>query len=148
CRHLGIAEGTVHCKDDDPEKCGMEIVSHVLKLRGQCRVGLVGFNPAIARKLVGAFGCGNVRIMDLSNDNIKSVKCGIRIEDGATASESLIRWADMVLITGTTLVNGTFDGLWNCAQEHGKNCLTYGITGAGVSSLTGIGRICPFGRNS
>ncbi|MFH1723754.1 MAG: DUF364 domain-containing protein [Elusimicrobiota bacterium] len=147
CRALGMAEGTVHCKDDEPEQCGSKIAAHILERWGRVRVGLFGFNPAIAQKLIRVFGRGRTRIADLDDDNIGSVKSGVKIEDGETASEDIIRWSDVCLITGTTLLNGTFDSLAACAKRHGTDFLIYGMTVAGVSSLTGLPRQCYFGRN-
>ncbi|MFC1679853.1 hypothetical protein ACFL2T_06555, partial [Elusimicrobiota bacterium] len=30
CRAIGVADDTVHCKDDDPERCGLKIAEHIL----------------------------------------------------------------------------------------------------------------------
>ncbi|MFA5137678.1 MAG: DUF364 domain-containing protein [Elusimicrobiota bacterium] len=147
CRALGLASGTVHCKDGDPERCGSRIAGVILARRGACRVGLVGFNPALAAHLVRALGRRRVRILDLNASNIGEVKSGVRVEDGARAAEEVVRWADVVLVTGTTLVNGTFDVLLRLVHEHGKDYLPYGITIAGVSVLLGLPRECPCGRN-
>ena len=49
----------------------------------------------------------------------------------------------MVLVTGTTLVNGTFDDLWNYSRDVKKELLLYGVTSAGVCKLMNLPRICP-----
>ena len=69
-RHLGLARGTVHCRDDDPEDCGREIARTLAERYGSPRVGLIGLNPAIAEHLVNALGPDRVRITDLDPDRI------------------------------------------------------------------------------
>jgi len=147
CRALGLASGTVHCKGGDPERCGEKIAEDILSQYGICRVGVVGFNPAIAAHLVQALGDKNVRILDLDEANIGKLKFGVRIEDGASAAGDMVRWADIVLATGTTLVNGTVDQLLRGVRKHAKEWRLYGITCAGASALIGLPRLCHFGRN-
>jgi len=146
-RYLGIAEKTVHCKDEEPEKCAKEIASHILKHWGKVRVGLVGLNPAIAAMLIDTFGVENVKITDLNKQNIGSAKYGVQIWDGRGKTADLVRQSDVVIITGTTLVNDTFDSVMQQVRNYGKDYLIYGVTGAGVCKLMGLDRICPYGRN-
>lgn len=144
---MGLVEATVHCKDEDPEKCALEIADAVARRFGNASVGLIGMNPAIAERLVDRFGSSHVRITDLASDNIGKKKFGVRVWDGAKRTEDLIEASDVVLLTGTTLVNDTFDGIWERIQARGKGYLVYGITAAGVCHLTRIDRICPCGRS-
>lgn len=146
-KHLNLTEKTLHCKDDDPERCAKEIASHLLQRWGKAKVGLIGLNPAIAEMLVSTFGEGNVKITDLNKQNIHSSKYGVEIWDGSEMTEELIKQSDVIVITGTTFVNGTFDRIMNCIQNNRKDYLTYGVTGAGICSLMGLNRICPYGRN-
>ncbi|MFC2093146.1 hypothetical protein ACFLSV_04515, partial [Bacteroidota bacterium] len=44
-RHLDIVEGTVHCKDEDPEKCAKEIALYLFEKFGKVKIGLIGLNP-------------------------------------------------------------------------------------------------------
>lgn len=146
-RYLNLCEKTVHCKDEEPERCAKEIAAHILKEWGKVRVGLVGLNPAIAEALVQTFGQANVKITDLNLQNINSSKYGLKIWDGKKMTLNLIKQSDVVLITGTTFVNGTFDSIVQCIDNYRKNYLVYGVTGAGVCKLMGLNRICPYGRN-
>lgn len=145
--NLGMAKGTVHCKDDDPERCAEEIANTILDRHGRARVGLVGLNPAIAERLCSVFGPGNVRITDLNRDNIGKRKFDVEIWDGRTRSDDLADFADVVILTGTTLVNGTFDSLLDAIRSRGKQFLIYGVTTAGVCALLGLERICPLGQD-
>ena len=147
-RHLGIVSATLHCKDDDPEKCARQIADHLLKKYSRATVGLIGFNPAIAQRLADTFAPDHLRISDLHDANVGQRKFGVEIWDGRERTDELIDAVDVVLLTGTTLVNGTFDRIWNRIQAQGKGGLIYGVTAAGVSKLMGIERICPYARES
>jgi hypothetical protein len=144
--HLGRVEAAVHCKDDDPERCATEIAEALRDRIGRRGVvGLVGLNPAIAEALAVAFGPRRVRITDLDPENIGRKKYGVPVWDGATRTDELVDAADTVVLTGTTLVNGTFDEIWTRIGECGKAATVYGVTAAGVCALLGLERICPYG---
>ena len=140
-------DATVHCKDKDPEKCAEEISSYIFKRWGKVRIGFIGLNPAIAERLVTTFGKKNVKITDLNRANINKEKYGVIIRDGKRITEELVQSSDLILVTGTTLVNGTFDNIWELIQEYRKDYLIYGVTAAGISKLIGLDRICPYGRD-
>jgi uncharacterized protein (DUF4213/DUF364 family) len=145
-KYLCLIENTIHCKDEDPEKCGKEIASQLLKRCGKVKVGFIGLNPAIAENLVETFGVENVRITDLNKQNVNSLKYGVKVWDGNKMTEELIEGSDVILITGTTFVNGTFDRIMHCVQKYTKDYLIYGVTGAGICKLMGFNRICPYSR--
>ncbi len=145
-RHLGVIEKTFHCRDEEPERCASEIAALLASAHPKGVIGLIGLNPAIAQSLVDAFGPRNVRITDLNKDNIGQEKYGVEIWDGGTRTEDLVRESDLVLLTGTTLVNGSFDAIWADIRRLGKDYLIYGVTAAGVGALLGLKRICPYGR--
>ena len=84
---------------------------------------------------------------DLSKDNIGKRKFGVEIWDGGRRTEDLIKVSDVIIFTGTTLVNDTFTQIWNLIQSRQKKYLVYGVTAAGVCQLLGIDRICPRGRD-
>ena len=146
-RYLNLCEKTVHCKDEEPARCAKEIAAHILKEWGKVRVGLVGLNPAIAEALVETFGQANVKITDLNLQNVNSSRYGPEIWDGRKMTDDLIEQSDVLLITGTTFVNCTFDSIMEGVRKYKKDYLIYGVTGAGICTLMGLNRICPFGRN-
>jgi uncharacterized protein (DUF4213/DUF364 family) len=146
-KYLNLIENTIHCKDEDPERCGKEIASQLLQRYGKTKIGFIGLNPAIAENLVETFGAENVRITDLNKQNVNSSKYGVKVWDGNDMTEELIKQSDVILITGTTFVNGTFDHIMLCVQNYRKDYLIYGVTGAGICKLLGLNRICPYSRN-
>jgi len=144
---IGEAPGTVHCKDEEPELCAAEIAGHILEKYGRVEVGLIGHNPALAEKLVNTFGPEHIRITDLDPDKVGKYLHGVEIWDGNQKSEKLTRNSDVVIITGTTLINGAFDELMGLIEKHGKEYLVFGVTIAGVSALMALNRICPYGKD-
>jgi len=146
-RYLNLIEKTIHCKDEDPERCGKEIAFQLLKQWGKVKVGFIGLNPAIAENLIETFGAENVRITDLNKQNVNSFKFGVKVWDGNEWTEELVKQSDVILITGTTFVNGTFDHIMRCIQNYRKDYLIYGVTGAGICKLMRLSRICPYSRD-
>lgn len=145
---LEITDKTVHCKDEEPEDCAREIAQTLFERHGKVKIGLIGLNPAIAERLIDTFGTECVRITDLCRDVIGQERFGVEVWDGAARTEELIEFADVILFTGTTLVNNTFDAIRDCVAAHGKVGLVYGVTAAAVSRLFDIERICPCGRTA
>ena len=143
---LKMARATVHCRDNDPERCAVAIASGLLDTHGRTNVGLIGLNPAIAERLVEVFGPERVRISDLNPKNAGQRRFGVEVRDGRDGTEELIDASEVVVFTGTTLVNGTFDAIWNRIRSRKKSYLVYGVTAAGVCELMEIPRICPRGR--
>lgn len=148
CGALRLAPGTLHCRDADPERCGRRIASDILAERGRCRVCLVGNNPAIAASLAAAHGRRNLRILDLDPERIGGKAAGVLIEDGEAARDDALRWADLVLLTGTTLVNGTLEGLLRSLRRLRKPYRIFGITISGAAALLKLPRTCPYGRDA
>jgi hypothetical protein len=145
--HLGIARGTRHCRDDDPERCGTEIASRVFRDFGRVRIGLLGLQPAILAHLSERFGAGDVRCTDLNPANIGSCKSGVAIEDARTDTGKVIDWCDLLLVTGSAIVNGTLDEIYaQAVASRRKPLLVFGVTGAGAAALLGLQRVCPFAR--
>ncbi len=140
--HLGTVTGVRHCRDEEPEKCAEEMAQYILTAHGKARVGQIGYQPAILENLVKVFGNGNVRCTDLNPRNIDTQKFGAEIWDGRSDTQRLIHWCDIVLATSSTIVNGTFDDISLKAAATGKKLIIFGVTGAGVSALLGLERLC------
>ncbi|MCU0605986.1 MAG: DUF364 domain-containing protein [Candidatus Edwardsbacteria bacterium] len=138
---LGIVEGTTHCKDESPELCATEIAASARRL-GIRTIGLIGLNPAIADALIQEFGTINVLMTDLNPNSIGRQRSGVRIWDGRAKTAELIRSSDLIIATGTTLVNGTYDEIMHLTSSAGKRLVLYGITAAGFCGLMGRERWC------
>jgi uncharacterized protein (DUF4213/DUF364 family) len=145
-KHVNRLGATLHCRDDDPETCGAEIARSLEQRFGRIKTGLIGLNPAIAESLARAFGPERVYITDLNPDNIGRRKFGVEVWDGKTETEALIAAADVVIYTGTTLINDTFDRIRAVIASKKKTGIVFGVTAAGVCELLGYERVCPFAR--
>jgi len=145
--HYRMAEKTVHCRDEETEECALEIAKSLLRKYGKTNVGLIGLNPAIAERLIDTFGADHVRITDLNRDIIGERRFGVEVWDGNVRTHDLIKASEVVVFTGTTLVNDTFDRILNEIRALGKNYVVYGVTAAGVCQLQSIESICPRGRD-
>jgi len=140
--HLGMVTGVRHCRDEEPEECASQIAKHILDNFGRVKVGLVGLQPAILDNLVKALGAINVRCTDLNPKNTGNKKYGAEIWDGRTETVNLIRWCDLLLATSSTMVNNTFDGIQAEVIGQDKRLIIYGFTGAGLSAMLGLERVC------
>jgi len=144
-RHLGEIKGTVHCRYRGPAMCAQELPRWIRRnFPSARRVGLVGLQPGMLESLSLAFGPGNVKVVDLNPENIGTVKSGVEIWDGERETERVFRESDLVLVSGSTAVNGTLDGILEMAGRYDRPVVIYGVTGAGAAELLKLRRFCPF----
>ena len=136
-RHLGLVDKTVHCKDDGPVRCAEECLKTLTRENRPSKIAMIGHQPRMLEKLSARFKLG---VVDLDEDNIGKTVFGITIL-GPEKAEQMLEDADLLLVTGTTLVNGTI------AQflERRMETIFYGVTIAGATKLLGLRRFCPFG---
>jgi hypothetical protein len=132
-RALGLCDRTVHCRDAGPGECAGELRAHLRQRYGDARVTQVGFQP----KFVAALAADRpLRVLDLDPDNIGHTLHGALIE-GPEHRDDAIAWADVLLVTGSALVNGSMD-----AFAAGKPLVVFGVSGAGAAALMGWERFC------
>jgi len=143
---LQVAKGTVHCRDQDPVRCGSEIAASLEDRFGKARVGLIGLQPAILAGIVSRFGAEAVLAVDLNPEQIGTVKHGVRIRDGGTDLARLVEQCDVGLATGSSIVNGTMDEILERFSKADKPVVFFGNTVSGAAALMDLDRSCPFGR--
>lgn len=136
-RYLKKVDGTIHCKDQAPPRCGQELVSHIRKHFGHPRIAMVGFQPRMVEALSREF---DIRVTDMDPDNIGQTKFGLVI-GGPQETPGNVSWSDLCVVTGTTVINGT---LTDFLIEKPK--IFYGVSIAGAASLLNLRRFCPFGN--
>ncbi len=132
-RHLGMVEGTVHCRDQGPTQCAQALGDYIQEHHGAVKICIVGFQPRMVQTLSARFP---VRVLDMDPDNIGQDKFGVTVESPEQA-RAAVDWADLLLVTGTTLVNGTLPDFLN-----NKPAIFYGTTIAGAAHLMGLNRFC------
>lgn len=104
-RSLNRISGTIHCRDAGPAECASHIGAYIRQQYGAPKIGMAGFQPALIRALGSEFA---LRVLDLDPDNIGTHRHGVRIE-GGDATPEVLAWADVLLVTGTTLANDSID---------------------------------------
>lgn len=136
-RRMGVAEGTIHCRDEEPAECGVQLAKHIKNKYGTPKITQIGFQPRFVEEVSAIT---ELRVIDLDKDNIGTKKFNTLIE-GPDKTDDAIDWADLLLVTGTTIVNGTIEQFLNR-----KPVLFYGTTIAGAAHLMGWNRFCAKGR--
>lgn len=135
-RHLDLIDGTVHCKNEEPESCAKKFVEYVKSEFGDPKIALIGYQPAILENLSKEF---SIRVLDLDPKNVGFERYGIVVEDGNEAYREVVHeWADMVLCTGSTLANGSIVNF----LDIGKPVVFFGTTIAGAAVLLDLERAC------
>ena len=134
-RYLGLCERTVHCKDNEPRYCAQDLATRIDE---GLKVLLVGLQPRIVEFLSGR---NPLRVVDLDPDNIGATRFGVTISDPATTREA-IDWCDVILATGSTIVNGTLPDFLGT----GKRVILYGVTISAAAEILGLGRYCQCGH--
>ncbi|HJX35186.1 MAG TPA: DUF364 domain-containing protein [Desulfatiglandales bacterium] len=135
-RHMGLIERTIHCHDKGPSECAEALKNYIKDNHGSKKVLQIGFQPRMVESLAPYF---QLRVIDLDPENIGARKFGVDIE-GPDATDEAKGWADLLLVTGTTLVNGTIGQF-----SGGRPVIFYGTTIAGAAYLMGWERFCAFG---
>lgn len=135
-RHMGLSGKTIHCRDKEPSLCAESLVENIKRRYGSIKVLQIGFQPRMVEYLAAQFP---LRVVDLDPENIGASKFGVDIE-GPDATDEAIKWADLLFVTGTTIVNGTIGQFLG-----GKPVIFYGTTIAGAAYLMGWERFCAFG---
>lgn len=146
-RKKGELEKTVHCKNDEPELCADALIYWLQEqLQRTHKIGLIGLQPAMLEKLSATFGAERVLASDLNPNIIGSEKWGVTILDGAQDNEKLMDAVDFVLVTGSSIVNGSFNQLYHYLQAKNKPFAAFGNTISGVAKLLAIPHVCFQGR--
>ena len=135
-RKIGIINKSCHCKDEDPVTCATYLKDILLPFSPK-RIGMIGDQPRLLEEAVRNF---EVRICDRDPENIGIIKSGVMVED-PEAYKDIKKWADLILATGTTLVNDTIDNFTGSVP-----IIFYGITVSGAAKLLHLHHFCPLGR--
>jgi hypothetical protein len=132
---LGLIPEVVHCKDNDFLKCAdhfSEFIKNIFK--NQNKFLLIGLQPRLLSALANL---KQVRVCDKNPDNIGSIVCGIQIDEPEKCSQH-IKWADIVVATGSTIVNNTIDEIYHANPD----TYFFGVTITGVAYLLGLNKFC------
>ena len=131
--HMRRITGTLHCRDREPIDCARKFAAHLKARYGPAKIGQIGFQPRLVEAIGEAFP---LRLMDLDPENIGTRKFNVLVEK-PEAKEDVIHWSDVLLVTGSTVVNGTIEHFLG-----EKPVIFYGTTISGASHLMGWERFC------
>jgi len=142
-----LANKTVHCKNEEPEMCATSLMQWLQeRVQPEAKIGLIGLQPAMLQKLSATFGAHRLLASDLNPKTIGSKKWGVTILDGEADNQRLMEQADFVLVTGSAIVNGSFNRLYYTLSEMNKPFAAFGNTISGVASLLNVPHVCFNGR--
>ena len=142
-RHLNLIEGTVHCRDSGPKECGtdlVELISENYKNKNP-KILFIGLQPALADECSKKF---RIKVLDLDPGNVGKEKFGTVILDGSIPEEvdDAAEWCDVILATGSTIINDTISDVINVSEKYNKPVVFYGNTISGVAKLLNLKRFC------
>ncbi len=135
--HVGLIDKAVHCRDQEPKRCSLELLSYIRQEFGRPKIAMVGLQPRMVEVLSNAF---SLRVTDLDPDNIGREKFGIPI-GGQDEAQGNFMWCDVALVTGTTIVNDTIGEF--LIQ---KPTIFYGVTISGAAKILGLNHFCAYGK--
>jgi uncharacterized protein (DUF4213/DUF364 family) len=138
-RHRGVLGGTAHCKSYGPDLCASWLKNWMTEQEVR-RAGLVGARPELIEALVGVLGEERVMAADMMEAG--NVFSGVEIMYG-TETQRIFECCQLVLASGSTLANGTIDGLFEAQRRHNRKLVFYGTSVAGTAYLMGLERWCP-----
>ena len=139
CRHLGIAEQTVHCRDEGPRECSNDLLGVISAgSPADSRITLIGCQPRMIEAISSVY---RLRVIDLDPDNIGKSVNGVTVEGEENTNDAL-EWCNIALVTGSTIVNGTIDRFVGLK----RHTVFYGITIAGAAALLRLNRFCTRGQ--
>lgn len=133
--HLKLCDKAIHCVDDELEDCAHNLSEFIGKKK---HILLVGHQPRFLEELAVQY---NTRVIDLDKDNIGSVFSGISIEPPEMTPDA-IKWSDLILATGSTVVNGTITDFLSLD----KPVIFYGVTISAAAGILNLNRYCHCGH--
>lgn len=137
-RRQDVIQKSMHCRDESPAHCALLLSEHIKKVFEPGKVVLIGYQPRFAETLADSFA---LRINDLDPDNLgKTIKgaAGVSIESSA-ASEENMEWGDLVVVTGSSIINNTFPSF----HLSNKPVLFFGTSIAVPAQVLGLNHFCP-----
>jgi len=142
-RYVDAAYKTIHCKNKEPELCAREIARTIIdKYSTDVKIGIVGFQPAIIDNFSKNLAAQNVKVTDLDKDNINKIKYEVFIWDSRKKTDELFKTCDVILATGSTVVNDSLSQLISLSEDYQKPLYLYGTTVAGTSKILNLKRLC------
>jgi hypothetical protein len=124
-------DGTAQNKYFDRARIFADEAERIIQRKGvkgnRARVLIIGASAGIIGALVNRGF--EVSATDLSAAIVGTVLGGVKVGDASFANASLMKRADLAIITGMTLPNRTLPGLMKLAQQYNTSTMIWAITG-------------------
>ncbi len=133
--HLRLCDKSIHCRDSEPKECADNLSGIIEQWNN---ILLVGHQPRLLELVASQH---NTRAIDLDRDNIGSTFSGISIEPPEMTHDAM-EWCDLILATGSTVVNGTIANF----LDLDKPVIFYGVTIAATARILNLNRYCHCGH--
>jgi uncharacterized protein (DUF4213/DUF364 family) len=146
---LGTIQRTVHCRDEDPMRCGEKLAEDLAALSPSPKsVALIGYQPGMTKSLSNLFRRMDIQfqVTDMNPENIGKEMFGTTVRDGSE-NDTVIREAGLIFCTGSTMVNGSLWGILDGCKAGSTRVVFFGVTVQGPAALMGWETFCPFGRS-
>lgn len=115
---LGVVTNTVHCRNESMEECAWKMARHLSeRLDEDAKVLIVGYQPAFIEAASEMFGPERVRVVDLDKEDIRRTVYGIKIADGETDLETMVKDVSFGVVTGSSFVNATYSEVERSFQK-------------------------------
>jgi len=147
-RLLGYVDKTLHCRGDEPIKCGFKLYEKLARDNGI--VLHIGYQPGHVMVL-SHYLRDNLLVTDLRSDTIWCVKHGRLVYDGVY-NDIYLSMADTILVTASSVVNKTFWDIVSKAYMLKKKIIVYGVSAPAliyfINKYMGLklDSFCPYAR--
>ncbi len=128
--HFGLCAGTFSDEPEAHQAYAEKICAEVIEKYGKNNIALIGYDGYIVKKFMDE---GMVFwTLDRNPDNVTKDRFHhVIVNSGRYNREACFAWAKLLIVTGSTLCNGTILPY----LESGADVKFYGITFAGVAKL-------------
>lgn len=140
-RKVGELDHTMQCTNGASKRCAQEVIQYIIDNHGICRLGMIGYQPALVEQAVNLLGLENVAVTDLNPDTIGSCQYGVEVWDGDKYNQDILDFGNVILLNGSALINGGKEAIIKGIGS--KPFYTYGTTAAALAKYNGLPRLCP-----
>lgn len=137
---LGLVPETVNCCGEEPKKCGEMLADYIRTNFGK---GAVVAHIGYKAEHIQACSKFKVYVSELEPELVGKTKFRKKIL-GSDKNEEIIKKANVAIIAGRSIVNGTLPRLLYLCETHRTEPIIYGVTAAAAARILNLKFFCPF----
>jgi hypothetical protein len=145
--HFGLISGVRHCRDDAPERCASSFSEKLAADFPQGKFLFVDFQPSMVDHMVDRVGEKRVIVLDYNPTEIKKKRSGITAVHYDLMGK-VAREAGVILASGSGVVKGVFDDIFDIAKKTGIPLFFFGVSSAVPAYILSLPRFCPYASDS